>query len=570
MTSPVPLPPAPSRLSVVVFSGATATIQNTEPLITSDQARRRHGLPTPPVGPHGDALRPQRLAAPVTVYIEAFSAHPLERDAAHLYAEPDGYLAPDGTVSAERRSEHDVPVHEAVLSPEDGLYPLPYMARQADGSAWDGDCAHPAAPDALARQTFLPDASRLVEEIDRFGLDATGRNGLLSRAADFTFVRAAPSGGYERGLAESDRTDSGTGDIAPEVRGEDFFFYSPRHLAQAPALPVLARLTNTVQQTLDDGSYDGAIWLEGSPATEETMYWLNLLIDTTVPLCGNSSQRPHGALSNDGDRNIVDSVAYIGSRIWADQDGKDTVGAVMVQEEQVFTSRDVQKGDARPGGYVATGGHGGIVATIGAPGDPMLTFRPSKRHTHTSAVNMRALPEEVLGATATESGVAQVPVPVLSGGRLLASAMPKVTLCKYARYGMDDASDDPEQEVELLARMRRNLERSPLSGFVLEGNAPFGRTDESMTTVLRRAVLSGMPVVNVGRGNAEGMVPTVPGSLFVAGSTLTATKARLLLMACLLRFGAPPPAADPTAPTPEELDATLAHLARYQEVVSTH
>ena len=40
-----------------------------------------------------DALRPQRLAAPVTVYVEQFSAHPLERDAAELYGPPDGYIS---------------------------------------------------------------------------------------------------------------------------------------------------------------------------------------------------------------------------------------------------------------------------------------------------------------------------------------------------------------------------------------------------------------------------------------------------------------------------------------------
>ena len=41
-------------------------------------------------GPDGtplrfDALRAQRLAAPATVYVEQFSAHPLESDAAELY-----------------------------------------------------------------------------------------------------------------------------------------------------------------------------------------------------------------------------------------------------------------------------------------------------------------------------------------------------------------------------------------------------------------------------------------------------------------------------------------------------
>jgi hypothetical protein len=30
------------------------------------------------------------------------------------------------------------------------------------------------------------------------------------------------------------------------------------------------------------------------------------------------------------------------------------------QEQQIFSARDVQKGDTRPGGYVTTGGQGGV------------------------------------------------------------------------------------------------------------------------------------------------------------------------------------------------------------------
>ena len=75
-----------------------------------------------------DTLRPQRLAAPVTVYVEMFSAHPLERDAAHLYGLPDGYLDGSGKFQRKRRNPADKRVYEVTLSPEDGLYPLPYMS----------------------------------------------------------------------------------------------------------------------------------------------------------------------------------------------------------------------------------------------------------------------------------------------------------------------------------------------------------------------------------------------------------------------------------------------------------
>lgn len=75
---------------IAIFSGPTATIQNSEPLVTGNKARQKYGLP-PLKDPDGspmrfDVLRPQRLAAPATVYIEQFSAHPLESDASELYA----------------------------------------------------------------------------------------------------------------------------------------------------------------------------------------------------------------------------------------------------------------------------------------------------------------------------------------------------------------------------------------------------------------------------------------------------------------------------------------------------
>src|SRR5215831_9867130 len=129
------------KARVAHLAGPNATIQNTPPLVTSNKARAKHGLPlfTNPDGSAArfDVLRPQRLAAPVTVYVEQFSAHPLEADAAELYGPPDGYLDADGVVSTTRLSPTDRPVYEVELKPEDGLYPLPYMALQADGRPWE-------------------------------------------------------------------------------------------------------------------------------------------------------------------------------------------------------------------------------------------------------------------------------------------------------------------------------------------------------------------------------------------------------------------------------------------------
>ena len=142
------------------------------------------------------------------------------------------------------------------------------------------------------------------------------------------------------------------------------------------------------------------------------------------------------------------------------------------------------------------------------------------------------------------------------------------------------AWDHPPQEIfmmiragkrdEVLGRIEKNLTDAPLSGFVLEGMAPYATADAPTVTALRRAALSGMPVARVGRGSHEAFTPVNTNDLFIEGSNLTAPKARMLLMACLLRFGALPLPADRDNPTAPELDAIRAKVAIYQAVFDTH
>src|SRR5207237_5829813 len=102
------------------------------------------------------------------------------------------------------------------------------------------------------------------------------------------------------------------------------------------------------------------------------------------------------------------------------------------------------------------------------------------------------------------------------------------------------------------------------------GIYPYGRTASNpRQRLMLRAVHSGLPVVRVGRGNTEGFVPLHDPS-FIGGSNLTATKARLLLMACLMKFGSLPPAADPDHPTSAEAAAVGEKVAAYQAVFDTH
>ena len=559
---------------IAFLSGSNATIGNSPPLVTSNKARALHGLPLRP-NPDGsaarfDVLRPQRLAAPAVVYVEQFSAHPLERDAAELYGPPDGYLDASGAFHETRQAETDTPVYRVELSPDDGLYPLPYMARQADGSAWEDDCAYPGAPAAASRQPYYPDGSRILEEIDRFGIDEHGTGNLVSRRADLDFYRVLPSGGYTKGLAAADRTDIGEGDIEPELMGRDFFTYRPVHLATSPPRGRLATIVNDIQRILDSGRYLGAIWTQGSPRVEETLYWLNLLLDTALPVCGNAAQRPHGEISNDGPRNIVDSVDYIASRVWQDADGRNRAGFVVIQEQQIFAARDVQKGDARPGGYVVTGGHGGLLGAVRHGQAPILTYLPGAKHSYLSDVNRSRLPQTVTGYR--RSGTAMAPVEVAikdANGNLLDTAIPMVTILKDGNYSPEAHDSGPDREVDIVAQMKDNLEHAPLAGFVVEGQSPYGSMTNSVRNALMaKAVRCGMPVVRVGRGNNDGFAARA--GLFLGGGNLTSTKARLLLIACLMKFGALPPAADPDSPTDAETAAILDRLALYQAVFDTH
>ena len=562
------------KVRIAHLAGPTATIQNTPPLVTSNKARVKHGLPilkdADGKALRFDALRGQRLAAPATVYVEQFSAHPLEADASELYGPPDGFIGSDGIFHAERHSSDDKPVYEIELRPEDGVYPLPYMARQANGEPWEEECTYPGAREDGARQGFFPDGSRSFEEIDRLSVNDAGVASMISSMADVDFYRGVPPSGFKKGLAAHLRQDVGEGDIPPEHRGQDFYPYKPFHLTSAPTRPMLAKATNDMQALAADGNYDGMIWTQGSPDVEDSAYWFNLLIDTMKPICGNAAQRPQGQISNDGPANIVDSIRYISSRIWADVDGKDRCGSVVIQEQQIFASREVAKGDARPGGYVATGGHGGIIGQIHYTGRPLLTYLPVYRHTYKSDVNLTRLPAKVQAVRMSAGGVERTEV-VVKGrdGKLRDDAIPVVSIIKDGGYSGLEIGDDPGIEEDLIASIDQKLKLGRLSGFIIEGLVPYGHsTSEARNRLLTKAAMCGIPVTRVWRGATQGFADA--SEFQISGANLTGTKARLLLMACLLKFGSLPAAADPDNPTPAEQGAIRAAIEPYQEVFNTH
>ena len=528
------------RATIAVFSGPRSTIANSPTLVTGNKGRlpQEHTLPG-----RYEHLVPQLLHEPVIVRIRKYSAHPLEEDSSAVYHQ-------DGN-----------DYYEVELRPEDGPYPLPYMARRANGSGHgqpfeEADLFDPALHYG-GRQFFYPDASRMFTEIDRTisGRDESGEGSILDRKADYDFIRVLPPGGY-----------TGQG----EKSGVDYFPYRPLAIRRSPRYSDLAKATNAVQAAMASGSYAGGIWLEGSPTVEETIYWLSLLIDTGLPLAGCASQRTHGQLANDGDRNIVDAVDLILSGHGAG------IGAVGVQDERIYAAREFKKADDRPGNYKATGGHGGILGTVGPP--VTIWYKPAYRHTANSEVNLSRLPD-TLEFPEYADGSATVRVAVKDDSSALREeAVPRVHIVKYGAYMDEDETANPDNEVDIMARIDRGLEdqsnsdpRSPrLHGFVLEGSSPYGLGAMSQHRALEIASFSGMPVARVGRADPGGRVPSGWDDLTIAGSNLDCNKARLLLMATMLKLGRLPKARDPRNPTKAERAATVAKVALFQEVFENH
>ncbi len=535
-----------AKPKIVVFSGANTTIANSPALVTSNKARlpREKKLPG-----RFDHLVPQILYEPVTVKIRKFSAHPLESDASEVYHD-------DGK-----------DYYEVTLGPEDGFYLLPYMARRKDGSPNGrpfeaGDMSDPSL-DYGGRQFFYPDASRIFDEIDRTisGRDSSGLGNILDLRADYDFIRVLPAGGYtKRG----------------EIAGVDYFPYRPESKSKVTRVRDLARLANSVQKAFVSNQYDGGIWLDGSPQLEETLYWLNLMIDTDLPIVGTSSQRSHGQLSNDGDRNIVDAVDYIISG-----EGKG-LGVVAVIDQRIFASRDLKKGDSRPGGYKVAGGQGGVLGSISSTGfksSVAIWYHPNYKHTSSSEVNLRHLPSQLIFRDSIDGPEIRLQVKKTDQDYdflLVDDTIPLVDIIKYSSYSQESEKEDISREVAInalidkAAQDRMTPARPKLHGIVLEGSGGLAKGTRTQAKALSRAAMSGIPVVRVLRSDPEGKVSANPNDLTIEGSNLDANKARLLLMASMLKLGRLPKAKDARSPSSKEIEVVREKIEQFQRIFETH
>jgi len=206
------------------------------------------------------------------------------------------------------------------------------------------------------------------------------------------------------------------------------------------------------------------IFTQGSPAVEETAYWLNLLIDSTLPICGNAAQRPQGQISNDGPKNIVDSVTYIDSGIWADEQGRNRAGVVVLQEQRAFAAREVAKRTPGPAAMWRrrTWGNSWRRQSSWQTGAALC---PGLQAHVFVGVNTSRLPARGSRRTRRKQRIESFEVAIKNReGEILPDAIPSVSIVKDGGYCGEEFGDDPALEGDLTYLLGRKLGLGRLAG----------------------------------------------------------------------------------------------------------
>lgn len=130
-------------------------------------------------------------------------------------------------------------------------------------------------------------------------------------------------------------------DEAPEevTSGVSLAFTGITHEASTSLTPsVWYRLLRETDTLLDrDDPPDGFVVTHGSNTSEETAYFLNLVLDTERPVVVTAAQRNVKALASDGFKNLSDAV-----RVAASPEARGR-GVLMVVNEEIHHARDVTK-----------------------------------------------------------------------------------------------------------------------------------------------------------------------------------------------------------------------------------
>src|SRR5688572_972993 len=96
-------------------------------------------------------------------------------------------------------------------------------------------------------------------------------------------------------------------------------------------------ISQSINDCVADAGVDGVVVTHGTYTAEETAYFLHLTVRSDKPVVLVCSQRKHGTIGNDGDKNLGDAV-----RIASSPEARGN-GVLLVLNEEIHSAREVTK-----------------------------------------------------------------------------------------------------------------------------------------------------------------------------------------------------------------------------------
>lgn len=97
------------------------------------------------------------------------------------------------------------------------------------------------------------------------------------------------------------------------------------------------KLSHRINTIFENDKADGIVITHGTDTMEETAYFLSLTVSYNKPVVLVGAMRPATALSQDGNRNLLDAVIVAAASESAQ------VGTIVVMDGKIFSARDVDK-----------------------------------------------------------------------------------------------------------------------------------------------------------------------------------------------------------------------------------
>jgi L-asparaginase len=321
-----------------------------------------------------------------------------------------------------------------------------------------------------------------------------------------------------------------TGGTIANVTGDydspDGFLTADDLVEELPKLAEVAEVTSTGISRLGSSSLTPEVWYEaheeimskaesedppdgfvithGSNTSEETAYFMNLALETDLPVVVTGAQRGINKTGSEGFKNLYDAVR---TAAHPDAGGR---GTLLVTNDEVHHARDVSKlASNRPDAWESS--NFGKVG-LASPGQPVTFYRSVERPSGTDT------PFDVSETPVTEFPLTDIHV-------------------VYSALAEDDTI------VDAIADGAAGI---VVAGFLTGGGAsPDGLP--SQAEALERAAAEEVPVVMCTRGSYGKIEPhgrDLPGGYGIGGDTLRPQKARILLALGLTETSDPEELAD--------------------------